>query len=264
MNIDPTNQIYKALLTSYDHFNRELFESRLPTSLITVQRKANVSGYVSQKRWKSASGAFTDELAINPEFFLGYPILEVFQTTVHELCHIWQAHFGESGRRGYHNKEWADKMESIGLMPSATGKPGGARTGERMCDYAIVDGLFYKSAVKLIESGFALPWLDRYPRPSRGYSHAVYHTSGEPVAVESRPDEAILFTPLGAGGEGIAVNFGEAGSEAAQATSLLESTLISERKQTRIKYSCGCSNVWGRPRLNITCDDCGESFQEKI
>lgn len=259
MTIDPTNQIYQALLTAYDHFNRDLFESRLPPTLITVQRKANAMGYVSPKRWKSASGAFTDELAVNPEFFLGYPLLEVLQTLVHEQCHVFQGHYGEPGRRGYHNKEWADLMESIGLMPSSTGKPGGARTGESMGDYAIADGLFYKSAVKLIEGGFALPWLDRCPRPSRGYSHAVYDSNGAPVAVESRPGEAILVAPLGAvAGASVAP-----GAEAMQGAILLEPALIPGRKPTRIKYSCGCSNVWGRPGLNITCDDCGESFKEK-
>ncbi len=270
MKTDPTNQIYQALLTAYDHFNRELFDSQLPPTLITVQRRANAMGYVSPKRWKNTAGEFTDELAVNPEFFLGYPLLEVLQTLVHEQCHVFQGHFGKSGRRGYHNKEWGAKMESIGLMPSATGKPGGARTGERMSDYAIVDGLFYKSSVNLISSGFALPWLDRRPRPSRGYSHAVYDLTGASVAIELRPDENALIMPLGAlggdirapGAEGLAMGLDGSASEPGGAI-VIEPGLIPDRTPTRSKYSCKCSNVWGKPGLSLSCDDCGKSFEEQ-
>jgi hypothetical protein len=43
----------------------------------------------------------------------------------------------------------------------------------------LVDGPFFKAAPRLIERGFALPWLDRCPRQSRGYSHATYDVNGE-------------------------------------------------------------------------------------
>ena len=39
---------------------------------------------------------------------------------------------------GYHNAEWASKMESVGLVPSTTGAPGGARVGQAVSHY--VDG----------------------------------------------------------------------------------------------------------------------------
>ena len=69
------------------------------------------------------------------------------------MAHAWQQHFGNPGRRGYHNEEWADKMESIGLMPSSTGKLGGSRTGEKMADYAIKGGLFMQATDKLLAAG---------------------------------------------------------------------------------------------------------------
>ena len=40
------------------------------------------------------------------------------------MTHLEQAHFGKPSRNGYHNKEWADLMERVGLMPSDTGAPG--------------------------------------------------------------------------------------------------------------------------------------------
>ncbi len=54
-------------------------------------------------------------------------------------------------------------MEAIGLMPSSTGKPGGARTGREMADYAIPGGLFMQATDKLLTQDFKISWLDRFP-----------------------------------------------------------------------------------------------------
>lgn len=197
MTHSPTNQMYSSLQCAYDHFNQSLFEGRLPEVLIVLQRKAKTMGYVSYGRWRNGAGNFTDELAVNPEYFLGYPLMEVFQTLCHEQCHVWQRHFGKPGRRGYHNKQWADKMVEIGLMPSHNGKPGGRRTGERMSDYPSVDGLFYKACCELLEQDYALPWLDRRPLPVRGSQHAVYDSQGRIVQIEPTPATLSLFLPLG-------------------------------------------------------------------
>lgn len=132
----PTAQAYAELQAAFDHYNRELFGGELPPCLITMQREKRTYGYFSSERFVHRHDrSKTDEIAINPSYFAVVPLLEVLQTLVHEMVHAWQFHFGKPGRRGYHNKEWADKMEAIGLMPSSTGKPGGARTGEKMADY---------------------------------------------------------------------------------------------------------------------------------
>ena len=51
---------------------------------------------------------------------------------VHGLVHIWQIRLGRPGRRGYHNQEWSARMRKLGAVPTATGDPGGAQTGDRM------------------------------------------------------------------------------------------------------------------------------------
>lgn len=58
------------------------------------------------------------------------------------MCHLWQHHFGKPGRSRYHNKEWADKMRSIGLVPSNTGEEGGKDTGDQMTHFIDDKGLF--------------------------------------------------------------------------------------------------------------------------
>mgnify|MGYP000852476491 FL=1 len=143
---DPTTQAYAELQQAFEHYNVDLFDGQIPRCLITMQREKRTYGYYSTKRFVHRDDHTTiDEIAINPAYFGIVPLLEILQTLVHEMTHAWQQHFGSPGRRGYHNKEWADKMEHIGLMPSSTGKPGGSRTGEKMADYAIEGGLFMQA-----------------------------------------------------------------------------------------------------------------------
>lgn len=83
-----------------------------------------------------------DEIALNPDVFSYQSDKDILDTLVHEMVHQWQYVYGKPSRKAYHNKQWADKMESIGLMPSDTGQPGGKRTGQRMSDYIIIGGKF--------------------------------------------------------------------------------------------------------------------------
>ena len=48
--------------------------------------------------------------------FATHGFKELMQTFAHEMCHQWQFHFGNPSRRAYHNKEFAEKMKSIGLL----------------------------------------------------------------------------------------------------------------------------------------------------
>ena len=57
---------------------------------------------------------------------------QTYRTLVHEMVHLEQQHFGEPSRNGYHNRQWAEWMQRIGLHPSDTGAVGGKRTGQRV------------------------------------------------------------------------------------------------------------------------------------
>lgn len=156
----PTQETYYALQTAYEHFNRALFSGVLPECLITLQRKEKrVYGYFWSQRFEEiGSGERTDEIAMNPQHFKSRGMNEVLSTLAHEMVHQWQAYCGTPSRKAYHNKEWADKMESIGLMPSDTGKPGGKRTGQQMTHYIIPGGLFEQVCNTLLSDGFRLAW----------------------------------------------------------------------------------------------------------
>ncbi|WP_054944720.1 SprT-like domain-containing protein, partial [Novosphingobium sp. KN65.2] len=161
---NPTAQAYAELQLAFDHYNRELFAGELPPCLITMQREKRSYGYFSSERFvHHHDKSKTDEIAINPAYFAVVPLLEVLQTVAHEMVHAWQFHFGNPSRSGYHNREWADKMEAIGLMPSSTGQPGGARTGQKMADYAIPGGPFMLATDALLTQNFRISWVDRFP-----------------------------------------------------------------------------------------------------
>lgn len=223
----PTEVAYKELQTAYDDFNVSLFRGELPQCLLTFQREKRTYGYFSKERFVNSLGHKTDEIAMNPTYFAVVPASEVLQTLVHEMVHCWQFHFGKPGRRGYHNKQWAAKMEEIGLMPSNTGKPGGKKIGEQMADYIIPGGRFEAVCNDLLTRNFKITWKDRFPAKQQ----LAQVVAGEVEGVEL--EELNLL-----------------GLETEQP----------ESKSNRLKYSCGqCFiNAWGKPGLKLVCGECNK------
>jgi hypothetical protein len=150
---------YATLQDAYDHFNRELFGGRLPQVLITLQRHAHARGYFSRNRFQRRDGSdgLVHEIALNPDRFSGRTDEEILSTLAHEIAHVWQQEYGHPGRGRYHNREWAALMFSIGLMPSATGEPGGAVTGDRMSHFILENGLFLRVCRTFLEK-YKLVW----------------------------------------------------------------------------------------------------------
>jgi predicted SprT family Zn-dependent metalloprotease len=104
---------YTGLQEAYDHFNAELFDGGLGDVFITYQRRAHSAGYFSPDRFSGRVGEFgKHELALNPDGFIGHSDEQIVQTLVHEMTHVWQHQYGKPSARGYHNVEWAVKMES--------------------------------------------------------------------------------------------------------------------------------------------------------
>lgn len=161
---DPTGQLYPELQRAYAFLNERLFEGKLPSVLITLQRRPHTEGYWSAQRFSNRDGTRAGEVAINPCYFAVRSLVVILSTLVHLQAHVWQTYFGKPGRRGYHNREWADKMLALGLHPSSTNRPGGAQTGEHVGHFIVPGGLFEVAAAELIaQDEFALTWYDRFP-----------------------------------------------------------------------------------------------------
>ena len=254
----PTDTAYAELQKAADHFNRELFGGVLPPCLITMQREKKTFGYFSHERWADKGNKRTDEIAMNPAMFAVVPLVEILQTMAHEQCHQWQRHFGNPGRGRYHNKEFAEKMKEIGLMPSSTGRPGGKETGDHVADYPIEGGRFLQAVDSLLASGFQITWFDRFP------SKQQVQTGLQSYGLEMTLPEAATH---------VAAN--EVGIIA------IGTTAMTEKKVFRVKYTCKCggeeegatdgqkkakknkgNNFWAKAGLDVTCNVCKSVFVE--
>lgn len=213
----PTHETYGQFETAYNYLNSELFENKLPKSLITLQRQRGSYGFFSAARFGRNDGERTDEIALNPQHLAERSVEDSLSTLAHEMKHLEQHHFGKLGRRErrtarqnrYHNKEWADMMAAIGLIPSDTGKEGGKRTGDAVSHYIQPGGAFALAVERLLATGFEITWR-------------------EIVAANQSAT---------AGAEG-----NEAGSEGASGK--------------RTKFTCphqDCQNAWAKPGASLMC-----------
>ncbi len=242
----PTTQFYDGIQFAFKYFNKILFDDSLPEVMLTLQRQKQVMGYFSPERWGSADGDKCHEIAINPSYIARSSVIEYMQTLVHEMTHLWQRCFGSPGRTCYHNKEWARKMISIGLMPTDTGRTGGKVTGDHMNDYPVKDGRFLKSCIRLIEDEkFALKWVDRFAKYSTYHvlSHDNY-TAGNFEWSELEID----YNTFDALTSPMSQILGEA--------DIVEPLPFQNNVKT--KFVCnGCAaNAWGKATLNLICGDC--------
>jgi predicted SprT family Zn-dependent metalloprotease len=142
---------YASLDAAYEFFNRHLFGGELPPCLITMQRHKGAYGYFHAQRCGRMDDArqVVDEIALNPAHFGERTPEAILSTLVHEMVHLWQHHFGSPSRTGYHNREWAAKMREVGLVPSATGGPGGKETGQKVSHYVEPGGPFARAFARL-------------------------------------------------------------------------------------------------------------------
>ena len=191
-----TTEEYAGFDGAYDWFNTRLFQGKLPACLITLQRKARSRGYFATDRFghRQEASASTDELALNPDTFVGRSDKDIVSTLVHEMCHCWQRHLGTPSRTGYHNKEWALQMVAIGLMPSDTGAPGGKQTGQHVSHYIASGGPFDQAAEQLLATGFRLNWQSLAPaqQASKAKSKTKYTCASCGQNAWAKPDAALI------------------------------------------------------------------------
>ena len=227
------------------HFNRALFDGSLPLSLLVLKRGIGTAGHFSTGKWQQPSGYLVPEIALDPGLFGEHSWLSLMQTVVHQQCHLWQYAHGCPGRSGprYHNAEWAAMMESIGLMPSDTGRPEGRKTGQGIQEYPLPGGPFLKACVELAEGDLSPPLAGRYP---------VDAELGLPPVPLKLPKrfERLLCSAVG--------------NAVLDPTSRGNDLYSSRLKKRKIKYCCPtCSmTVWGCSGLGLRCQSCNQALEE--
>jgi len=259
--IKPALVAYQELQDAYDFFNTRLFDNELPDMLITLQRGKNTFGYFARERFTGKSKL--SEIAMNPSYFGARSLCDTLSTLVHEMCHAWRFHCVEKQcRGGYHDKLWGQKMQTVGLMPSHTGREGGKKTGQQVSHYIMQDGLFQKAVYELLKNGYEISWYDSF---------------GSHDFVDTRTDDTILSGWLADAGDDdelierltstvcktnpLAKIDAPDRLETAITAKAIQATLApaSKGKSNRCKYTCtSCGlNAWAKPEVRIGCADCG-------
>ena len=121
----------------FHYYNQELFHGELYDCL--MNRKKGAAGFFALERWIDAQ---KQNMQKTPPLYPEWESMEFHAAFVHEMVHVWQHISGKPSRAGYHNAEFARKMEEIGLIPSSTGEPGGKKTGQKMSQYSPPVGSF--------------------------------------------------------------------------------------------------------------------------
>lgn len=167
--LKPTTELYAELQEIFDFFNQKLFTGELPNCLISLQRSKGAAGYFAYSSWENEKGKKIDEIALNPSGFKGKDLKTILSTFVHEMCHLWQSYFGKPGKNGYHNQEWSEKMQAIGLIPSHTGRSGGNKTGYKMSHFVLKNGLYERSFNELEKLGGKMSWIESIGEQKKSY-----------------------------------------------------------------------------------------------
>lgn len=164
--LQPTRETYTALQDAFDYFNRNLFNSELPQVLIVLHRKKGAKGYFWADMWHSQEtlsdilddNKVVSEIALTPET-LNRSDKEILSTLVHEMVHLWQHTCGTPSRSAYHNKEWADMMEEIGLHPTHNGQWDGKPTGQKVTHLIVEAHRFDVAATTFLEDRKVIQWF---------------------------------------------------------------------------------------------------------
>lgn len=155
-----TQEQYVCLQKVFDYFNKELFKDSLPQVILTLNRQRNTYGYFCPSVWTATGKETIPEIALNPDYMEHEAEKrtdkDVFATLVHEMCHLWQEYDGSAPRRCYHNKDFAMKMEYVGLFTTNDGTFQGKRTGQKM-SHLIIEGGAYEQAYEKMSNSLKLP-----------------------------------------------------------------------------------------------------------
>ncbi|MCU1279469.1 MAG: putative zinc metalloproteinase Mpr protein [bacterium] len=223
--VEPTDEQYTAFRLMFDHFNAALFAGELPRVLLTFSRLGShrTIAFFIPRHWQRGVDVAktTHEISLCPAHVAAHAFRDTASSLVHEMCHLWQEEHGTPPRRGYHSREWSEKMLAVGLLPLdvRTGKP--AMSAHNM-DHEIVTGGAFERAFESLPAAAVLPWSCVAAGPAK--------TSDDDVGDDND----------------------ESGDDAGEAEAPAPAP-----SRNKVKFTCPeCGvNAWGKPSLNLLCDD---------
>jgi hypothetical protein len=137
-----------TIRAAFEFFNETLFAGRLPAAVVMLHLTDCYRGYYA------VGGLRIGEIALDPSAFVGRNDRDMLAVLVHEMTHHWQRHFGTPTRRKHHNREWAAKMEGLGLVPVPDYL--GTKRRQGVTQVIVPDGPFARACQELLSGGVRL------------------------------------------------------------------------------------------------------------
>ncbi|MGI2907162.1 hypothetical protein [Tolypothrix sp. VBCCA 56010] len=155
VEVTPTEEVLHSLQLAYEYLNFKLFKDELPACILSFSARGKSWGFFAPKRWSKTPSIISHEIGLNPEL-LQRGDNRIIEVLLRQMVCLWQHENGIPSRPGYVNAELAEKLESLGLIPSDTGEPGGKKTGYRVRHYLDPDGKFTAVLKDITHEHF--PW----------------------------------------------------------------------------------------------------------
>lgn len=222
-------ELYQDLYYGYAIFNKLLFNDKLPSVIITLQKSLKYYGYFIPEQYQNNS-LIRSEIALNPEYFLFRTINETYSTLVHEMCHLEAFIDKKDSKNGYHNKYWVDCMIRCGLIPTDNGSLDGKRTGYKVSHIIEEGGLFDRVIEEEVKKGLLFNWKN-------------IRFKGRKI------DEKTIE----------ALSSYKTDYEKIQALKKIGHEEMKDNGK-KYMYECSCSKVWGKKGLSLICQLCSEPF----
>jgi len=235
-----TTRQFQTLDDLYAFYNVQLFGASLPECIVNLSRRPRSRGFFVPNLWVAVYEEnhqdHSHEISLNPDYLLRPPI-DWHSTFVHEMVHLWQHEFGKPARAYFHNREWVNKMEAIGLIPSDTGKPGGKQIGQSISHYIDPAGLFQKIFNSLDATDLEALSLHYLPVASLEYHKETITGADDDSQTQYSSSSGTEQTPDA------------------------DTPPKKSKSGIRLKYTCPCgNNVWGRSGLLIHCLECDDNY----
>lgn len=74
---------------SFHRFNQEYFQGSLPTPEFKISKSSKLYGYCNRLWFKHADGTIEYRYIIACSKYYDYPLEEIENTMLHEMCHLW-------------------------------------------------------------------------------------------------------------------------------------------------------------------------------
>jgi len=160
----PSLQISEQLNESYDLFNQELFDGRLPLVWLGLINKPGCYGYFKPNQWENREGVVVDVIALDSGTATSRPLEELLSTLVHEMAHASVFHCS-NGRAstGGHGRAWRAEMKRLGLPPLRIG-----RTWDHATHSIDPNGAFHAAFLKHRKRLQELPWRECVRAAAKG------------------------------------------------------------------------------------------------